>query len=184
MRGRFKDHDLWIAVRQAVGEVTEQSLRELTELDWSEYRAEAGEYWAAIYDLAGLELCESLRRLSLDGNGVKSLRPLSGLARLEELWLVQNQVTDVRPLAGLPRLRVLALAMNPRLKSVAALAGSASLEDLDLTGTAVTNLSPLLEVGSLRRLDWRPPSATSEPLLRRADRVIAELTARGVAVHQ
>ncbi|MEV0459169.1 hypothetical protein [Catellatospora methionotrophica] len=39
------------------GEVTEQNLADLVELDWSEYRAEAGGQWAAINDLTGLELC-------------------------------------------------------------------------------------------------------------------------------
>lgn len=47
--------DQWLrkALQEAAGKKTfsEEDLAEITELDWSEYRAEAGEPWGAIEDI-------------------------------------------------------------------------------------------------------------------------------------
>jgi Leucine-rich repeat (LRR) protein len=178
-----KDFDLRYALSQVVGrDLTDESLLRVEELDWDEYRAEAGEYWQPVYDLTGLEYCHNLRKLGFDGNGVKSLLPLAGLVRLEELWLVQNQVSNLKPLAGLSNLKTLVLELNAKLKSVAPLAGLASLEYLDIEGTGVRDLAPLADLPALTSLAWAPPASMTAADLRRADRVLDTLRARGVVM--
>jgi Leucine-rich repeat (LRR) protein len=180
---RVKDFDLGYALRQVVGsDLTDESLLRVEELDRDEYRAEAGEYWKPVYDLTGIEHCLNLRKLGFDGNGVKSLGPLAGLVRLEELWLVQNQVSNLKPLAGLSNLKTLVLELNTRLKSVAPLAGLASLEYLNIAGTGVRDLAPLVDLPALSSLAWGPPSTMPPADLRRADRVIDTLRTRGVVM--
>lgn len=185
-----KDRALRYALRLAVGnDLTDESLDKVTQLDWSEYRAEAGEHWIRVDDLTGIQYCVNLRTLSLDGNGVKSLAPLADLSRLEEIWLVQNQVTNLKPLTGLNNLKTLVLEMNYRLKSIKALADLASLEYLNIAGTGVADLSPLVDLPALARLAWSPTTTmTGGPMnaaaMRRAEGILDELRARGVAMER
>jgi internalin A len=57
--------------------------------------------------------CEGLRRLNIAESGdIESLRPVTGLTELEELYVYGSTKVldhDLTPLAGLPRLRILAM---------------------------------------------------------------------------
>ncbi|MBX7220563.1 MAG: hypothetical protein K1Y36_11500 [Blastocatellia bacterium] len=180
-----KDGDLRVALREQIGnDLNDETLKQVKTLDWSEYRAEAGAYWRAVYDLSGIEYCVNLKELLFDGNGVKNLRPLAGLTQLEEIWLVQNQVTDLKPLAGLTKLRVLVLDLNARLKNLAPLAGLPALEYLNVAGTAVVDLAPLLELPALNRLAWNPPRGMTKAALNRVHGVLTALHSRGVKLER
>jgi internalin A len=184
----IKDQQLMMALLEALSgkSLTDENLRDLTSLEWSHYRAEAGEgYWRAISDLSGIHYCVNLRKLSLDGNWISSVRPLAGLTHLEELWMTGNQVMNLKPLSGLHHLTTLCLEMNPRLKNVSALAGLERLEYLNIAHTGVTDLAPLVEMPALNRLAWSPPESwhgvpMTAAALRRAEAVLDKLRSRGV----
>ncbi|MEV0455881.1 leucine-rich repeat domain-containing protein [Catellatospora methionotrophica] len=186
-----RDLNLIHALRAAVGNdlLTDESLQNVTQLDWSEYRAEAGLPWGSIRDLTGIEYCINVRALSLDGNGIKSLLPLAGLSQLKEVWLVQNEVRDLKPLVGLANLTTLVLEMNYKLKNVAPLAGLPDLEYLNIASTGVADLAPLVDLPALARLAWNPTTAITGgpmtgPALRRAEAVLDTLRARGVQMER
>ncbi len=187
---RIKDQWLREALREEVSgrDLTIENLSTVTRLSWDEYRAEAGELWSPVENLSGIEHCVNLRHLGLDGNHVRSLRPLAGLDRLEELWMVQNDVIDVKPLAGLSSLTTLVLEMNYHLKNVSPLADSANLQYLNIADTSVTDLAPLLDLPALTRLAWKPRTWTPKPIsgtaLRRAESVLVTLKTRGVTIER
>lgn len=167
--------DPWLrrALQEAAGSdtVTPESLAELTELDWSEYRAEAGMTWGQIKDIAPLRHCANLRVLSFDGNAVGDLGPLAACPLLEEVWLVSNNVTDVSPLRGARHLHTLNLDMNYRLSDIAPLRGLPALRSLNIAHTAVTGIEPLLDLPALQEvtlydlpLDLSPNAADRQVL--------------------
>ncbi len=77
---------------------------------------------AKIRDLTGLEFATRLTFLdfgdervegqSVNSNSITDLTPLSGLIRLERLYLSRNRLTDLKPLSGLTSLRSLSLSVN------------------------------------------------------------------------
>ena len=93
----------------------------------------------------------SLRRLVLDGTGVRDVAPLARLTSLEILDLRGTEVDDIKPLARLTSLQYLDLA-GTGVRDVAPLAMLTSLEVLDLRGTEVDDIKLLARLTSLRHL--------------------------------
>ena len=78
---------------------------------------------------------EKVKRLSLLGNQLTSVKGLEKLTKLEHLELDGNQLTDVKGLEKLTQLTVLTLGNN-QLTDVKGLEKLTKLESLDLLGNA------------------------------------------------
>ena len=106
-----------------------------------------------IADLTGIAAAEELRTLTVSGNAIVDLGPLSGLVALEELDIGGNlYLRNLAPLAPLQSLRVLRAADNA-IADVAPLARLGSLVELDVSGNMIRDASPLAALGGLARLD-------------------------------
>jgi len=129
---------------------------------------------AGIESISGLECFVALEQLSLFGNRVADLSPVSGLEHLHYLNLGNNLVYDVRelsiltslqrlnlranavqdllPLEGLTGLTWLDLSQN-QVQDVASLAPLIALRDLDLGENFIADVSPLSSLVALETLD-------------------------------
>lgn len=92
-------------------------------------------------DLALLAQCTNLRVLVLDYQQVSDLSPLAELP-LEYLSLTGNLVSDLRPLSELNGLQMLDLGENP-VRSVEALSGLTELQQLTLEATGIRSVDSL-----------------------------------------
>ncbi len=171
----IKINDEWLlyALKNEVGKtLTKKKLADITYLDWSEYRDEAGETWEPIGDIQGLEYCINLEVLSFDGNSVTDLSPLSGLKKLKEIWLVGNSVEDVSPISKLPNLEKLVLDLNSSLKDISPLSSLPSIKYINISSTSVRDITPLQNLNTLEELslyidnlDLSPGSKNREVLI-------------------
>ena len=116
---------------------------------------------ASVRPLSGLT---RLNHLELDYSGVTDVAPLSGLTNLNRLHLNYNEVADLAPLAGLVGLNHLNLGRN-RITDLGALSGLTNLNHVDLNENEVTELGPLARLAGLEYLDLSRNRATDlEPL--------------------
>ncbi len=103
----FRDPALESAVRAAL----RQPFLFLTQTDVNRlYRLDARNL--NIESLEGLEYCQNLTWLNLEGNKITDLGPLENLTNLRTLILDNNDITDISPLAGLLNLDMLSLFNN------------------------------------------------------------------------
>ena len=103
-------------------------------------------------DLKLLEKCINLRVLVLDYQQITDLSPLAHLP-LEYLSLTGNQIADLDPLSGLTGLRVLDLGENP-VRSVEALAQLTALQEVTLDATGITSVE-VFEGSGIQSLNVR-----------------------------
>ena len=103
---------------------------------------------------------KALTRLSLRGNGIEDLGPLSGLRRLEALDLGGNAVTDLAVLAPLDRLRALR-ADNNAIADIAPLAELTALETVDLRDNRIEDASHLAKTGAHIDIRGNPAAAAT-----------------------
>ena len=103
-------------------------------------------------DLALLAQCTNLRVLVLDYQQISDLSPLAELP-LEYLSLTGNQVSDLRPLSGMTGLQVLDLGENP-VRSADALSGLTALQQLTLEATGIRSVESL-QGSDIRSLNVR-----------------------------
>lgn len=89
-------------------------------------------------DIKLLAKCPNLRVLVLDYQEITDITPLTDLP-LEYLSLTGNTISDIEPLSGLYGLQVLDLAENP-VRSADLLAGLPELRELSLEATGVTSI--------------------------------------------
>lgn len=89
-------------------------------------------------DLELLAQCTNLQVLVLDYQQITDLSPLANLP-LEYLSLTGNQVSNLAPLSGLKELQVLDLGENP-VRSAEVLAGLTALQDVTLEATGITTV--------------------------------------------
>lgn len=101
-----------------------------------------------IRTLAGAEWLENLSNLSVRGNRIVDLKPLSGLVGLNYLALDGNEIVDLNPLTSLGALNYLSLNNNP-LRDLHPLADLKSLTSLYLNNTQVSDLEPLARLSGL-----------------------------------
>ena len=140
----FPDAQLEQAIRDTLGilwssEITAADLRELTELDATDY---------GIHDITGIEQCENLGRLTLWYNEISDISPLADLSSLWYLDLDENLVSDLSPLSGLPALLVLYASYNP-INDLSPLADISSLRYLFLDGIEASDWEPLSHLTSM-----------------------------------
>ena len=96
---------------------------------------------AGIVSLVGIQNLSSLSDLSLDGNSITDLNPMSDLTGLTILRLSNNSITDLSPLSGLVNLTSLFLDNNPVLSDIQALLDNTGLEAGDTVDLTNTNVS-------------------------------------------
>jgi Leucine-rich repeat (LRR) protein len=96
----FTDANLERVVRGILnapsGEIDEYYLTGITEIDASQRN---------IINIAGIEKCVNLRKLSLAENKIMDIRPLSNLTYLTELDVAGNPIISIEPLTGLVNMR-------------------------------------------------------------------------------
>ena len=118
-----------------------------------------------IGSLLGIQNLTSLQDLSLLGNSLTDISPLSGLKSLTRLVLVSDQITDISPLSGLTRLTDLHLNENS-ITDISALSELTSLTVLNLDNNSITDISALSGLTSLESIDLANNSITDiQPLL-------------------
>jgi internalin A len=137
-----------------------------------------------IKSLAGLEKCQSLALLDLEGNEVSDLAPIKGLPRLQSLTLAKNkianlaplseskalqlldladnQVTDLAPIAGLTSMTTLYLSNN-KIQNIEPLAGLTKLWSLDLANNQVTDIKPIAKLKNLTSLHLKAMASRISP---------------------
>lgn len=96
-------------------------------------------------DLELLERCVNLKVLVLDYQQITDLSSLADLP-LEYLSLRGNEVSDLAPLSGLTELRVLDLGENP-VRSADVLSGLSQLREITLEATGITSVETLAGSG-------------------------------------
>lgn len=101
---------------------------------------------------SGVEYLQRVTEFSLSGTSVSDLSALSGLTKLEKLYLYDTPVRNLSPLAGLANLRELYLTLS-NVSDVSALRNLTKLETLDLSDTGVSNVSALSGLTNLVVLD-------------------------------
>ncbi|KAH6711770.1 protein phosphatase-like protein PP1 regulatory subunit sds22 [Leptodontidium sp. MPI-SDFR-AT-0119] len=100
---------------------------------------------------SGLELLTHLRTLDLSFNKIKSIRHISHLTQLTDLYFVQNKITTIENLSGLSKLRNLELAAN-RIREIQNLETLTGLEELWLGKNKITSISGLSSLQNLKIL--------------------------------
>ena len=145
----FRDPALRAAVERALGKrpgatITREDLASLETLSAS-YRG--------VQYLDGLEGAVNLNWLSLAGNEIDDLAPLSELAQLRTLDIRGNAVVDVSPLSALSRIENLTLSDNP-ITDLSPLSGLENCRHLfvDRTGVSYRDVQALPFFGSLQSL--------------------------------
>ena len=113
-------------------------------------------------DLELLSRCINLRVLVLDYQQISDISALNGLP-LEYLSLAGNQVQDISPLSGCSSLQVLDMAENP-IRSITALKELSRLRELNLEATGVTSLD-VLSGSALEKLNARSTWVTDYSIL-------------------
>ena len=107
-----------------------------------------------VADFADLALMPYLRTLTIPGQDLASLEPLSGLLRLETLSLADCSfpAEDLAFLAKLPELKELDL-QGCSLSTIEGLTGAASLEKLNLKSNTIRNLEAISTMTNLKDLN-------------------------------
>ena len=102
-----------------------------------------------------------LERLYLNDNQISSISELEELTNLTSLWLAGNEISDLEPLSGMTKLGSLYLDKN-QVHDISALSGLTNLQYLDLSENPFTNKSVLSNLTDLRNLDISKSSNTPE----------------------
>ena len=79
-----------------------------------------------------------LTSLSLGGNKISDIKPLSNLTKLTYLDLRENQISDIKPLSNLTKLTYLELWGN-KISDIKPLSNLTNLTSLSLSGNPLTS---------------------------------------------
>lgn len=104
-----------------------------------------------IKDLSGLEYCENLAELRLDGNSISDVTPLAGCQNLQSLDLAENQIVSIDALATLVKLQYLNVEGN-QIAEVTAISHMEPLRVLYADRNRVRSLWPLADLPHLHSL--------------------------------
>ncbi len=101
-----KDADLQGCLNLALRQQPSENPLELTVLSCAN---------ANILELDGIEQFTGLRFLDVAGNRITNLQPLSGMAQLSGLSIINNPITDISALLNMPGLTVAILSGNEQV---------------------------------------------------------------------
>ena len=140
------DANLEEAIREEMskytGDIYPSDVADLTHLDASSRN---------ILDITGLEHCDSLLILILNGNQISDISPLGTLTSLKGLTLDDNQISDTSSLSDLTSLTYLHLAHN-QISDVSPLASLTNIASLNLGDNQISDLSTLANLTELSGL--------------------------------
>ena len=131
---------------------TLQEHEELIGFNHDHYAVETAHGDISNDDLELLAQCSNLQVLVLDYQQITDLSPLANLP-LEYLSLTGNQVSNLDPLSGLTELQVLDLGENP-VHSAEVLAGLTALQDVTLEATGIATVE-VFEGSAIQSLNVR-----------------------------
>jgi len=117
---------------------------------------------ADVQDYSDLKRLTYLETLIMDSPTIQSLRPISGLAFLQEVVIhgCPLSATDLSILASLPELQILTLS-ECSLSNITPLSGAKRLTALDLSGNAINDLSPIAYLEELTILNLSSNAVTN-----------------------
>ncbi len=154
----FTDTVLEGLVRKAMnkpeGDVTVTEAQAVTQLD---LQMEGGVPIARVKDISDLAYFPNLTSLNLnwalydDGKDI-DISVLSGLTKLECLYVACCNLADISPLEGLTGMKDLWIWGNEKITDISALAGMTQMESLWIKGDQITDLSPLAGMTKLATL--------------------------------
>ncbi len=131
---------------------------EVGELVWLESLL-LGNEGTLVSDLRPLAGLAALQNLDVSGTWVTDLAPLASLSGLRTLHISHTPVKDLRPLAGLSGLQTL-YAWDTKVTNIRPLAGLFALREVSVSQTRVTDLMPLAGLSALQMLDVSDTSVT------------------------
>ncbi len=131
--------------------------------------------WNNISDISALSDLTELIILTLGNNNttddvISDISHLSGLVKLEELYISSNNISNITHLSGLTKLRILNLTANS-IESITTLSSLTELEHLYLWGNSITDISPIEDLTNLQNLDLRQNNISNISYLSDLDNV-------------
>ncbi|UQZ33409.1 hypothetical protein C2I18_07465 [Paenibacillus sp. PK3_47] len=129
-----------------------------------------------ITQIEPLQALSQLEQLMMDSNNIENLDALSGLTNLTDLLIGHNQLKDLSPVQSLVKLNWLAINDN-QIQSLEPLRNHPELEHLYFENNLVQDISVLTSLPKLKEV-----SLSNNPLDANAEKILAELTAKGVKV--
>jgi len=105
-----------------------------------------------VSDLRPIAGLANLQQLYCDSNQISDLKPIAGLANLQHLNCYSNQISDLKPIAGLANLQRLNCSSN-QISDLKPIAGLANLQQLDCSSNQISNLKPIAGLANLQHLN-------------------------------
>ena len=102
--------------------------------------------------LTGLEHAVNLKILSLWGNPISDISPISGLVQLQHLDFGGCYISDITPIENLIELTYLTLHSNLRIVDLTPIANLTQLVELRLSHNRIVDISPLANLTELEVL--------------------------------
>ena len=153
----FTDEAMEAAMREAIGASSSEII--YTNMLWSVTDFTVPETTTNLQDLT---LMPNLLSLTINGNRLETLEPISSLTRLESLDLADCSFPsgDLAYLTNLSALHELSLS-GCGLSTIEALSGAQYLTYLDLSQNTLRNLEPISDMTTLTELNLRHNAVTS-----------------------
>ncbi|OMF87587.1 stalk domain-containing protein [Paenibacillus sp. FSL R7-0273] len=123
-----------------------------------------------------LQELSQLKQLIIDSNNIQKLDALAGLTNLTDLLIGHNQLKDLSPVQSLVNLNWLSVNDN-QIQSLEPLRDHPELEHLYFENNRVQDISVLTSLPKLKEV-----SLSNNPLNTNAEKILAELAAKGVKV--
>ena len=145
----FPDKNLEKAIRNRLnkptGSIRAADMNKITRID--------GDAQGSIKNLSGIEYAKNLTYLDfgpseIGFNEISDISPLSGLSKLEVIYLPGNKISDISPLSGLTNLRTLVLDSN-QISDISPLSGLTNLRSLSVGSNQISDISPLSKLNNL-----------------------------------
>ncbi|MFD0620975.1 stalk domain-containing protein [Paenibacillus sp. GCM10027629] len=129
-----------------------------------------------IRQLEPLQGLHQLEQLMIDANEIEKLDTLAGLTNLTDLLIGHNRIKDLSPIQSLTKLSWLIVSDN-QIESLEPLRNHPNIEHLYIENNQIQDISVLTTLPKLQEV-----SLSNNPLDANAEKVLAELTAKGVKV--
>ena len=126
-------------LNKPAGNITAADMNRITRIDGFGY---------SIKNLSGIEYAKNLTYLGLLVNEISDISPLSGLSKLEAIYLPDNKISDISPLSRLTDLRTLVLDSN-QISDISPLSGLTNLRSLSVGSNQISDISPLSKLNNL-----------------------------------
>ncbi len=145
----FPDKNLEKAIRNRLnkptGSIRAADMNKITRID--------GDAQGSIKNLSGIEYAKNLTYLDfgpseIGFNEISDISPLSGLSKLEAIYLPDNEISDISPLSRLTDLRTLVLDSN-QISDISPLSGLTNLRFLSVGSNQISDISPLSKLNNL-----------------------------------